>query len=147
MEISIAAPEELRPLRSRVLRPGLPFETTFFEGDDRPTTLHLAGRIGGEVVCIATFVSQVHPELPAVMPYRLRGMATAEHFQGRGLGRQILEYGMQLLRERECDLLWANAREEAFPFYEKMNFYFHGEMFDIPTVGPHKVIYKHLISP
>lgn len=146
LEIVECPPEDLRPLRARMLRPGFPFESTLFPQDHDPDTLHLAGRLSGEIVTIATFQREAHPEFQAERPYRLRGMATAEEFHGQGFGRAILREGLRLLEERGCDFVWANAREVAFPFYEKEGFSFHGGMFEIPTVGPHKVIYKSLNS-
>lgn len=77
-------------------------------------------------------------------PYRLRGMATDNAYRGMGLGSQILQHGEMLLKVMNCDLLWFNAREIAFPFYEKNGFKITGDMFDIPGAGPHKVMYKWL---
>ena len=112
--------------------------------DHAPTTFHLGLFSGDQIVCVATFHEDKNSDLTSRNPYRLRGMATSVDFQGKGAGKQILEAGVQELRKRNCDLVWCNARENAFSFYEKCGFKYLGEMFDIPEIGPHKVMYKFL---
>lgn len=112
--------------------------------DHESTTFHLGLFSDDEIICVATFHEDKNVNLSSRYPYRLRGMATAQNFQGKGAGRQIVEAGIQELLKRNCDLIWCNAREGAFNFYEKCDFRYLGEMFDIPEIGPHKVMYKYL---
>lgn len=113
-------------------------------------TFHLGGYLDLKLVGIATF----HPEnLPSEIsfrdrgqrPYRLRGMAVDPDIHRRGIGRHLLAAGETVLQDLGCDLLWFNARENAFQFYESLGYSFSSEIFDIPGVGPHKVMLKKLI--
>ncbi|MBX3040827.1 MAG: GNAT family N-acetyltransferase [Bdellovibrionaceae bacterium] len=145
LEISQVLVEEVLPLRQKVLRPNFSVEQCRNPEDSHALSFHLAGRVGGRIVTIASFHPQAHRDLHGGHPYRLRGMASDESVRGSGCGGQILRRGVDLLREKRCDLLWANARIGAFPFYEKEGFLYSGELFDIVGIGPHKVMYKHLI--
>lgn len=137
-------------LRTRILRPGQPVEICHYPEDNLSTTFHLGAFVtfatGDRIIAAnGTFMKDAHKFFPeAKNPYRLRGMATDHSYRGMGLGSKILQQGEMLLKVMNCDLLWFNAREIAFPFYEKNGFTIIGDMFDIPGAGPHKVMYKWL---
>ena len=137
-------------LRTRILRPGQPIEICHYPEDNLSSTFHLGAFIAEEgfdrvLAANGTFMKDISPYFPeARNSYRLRGMATDLHYRGMGLGSQILQQGEMLLKVMNCDLLWFNARENAFQFYEKNGFSITGDMFDIPGAGPHKVMYKWL---
>lgn len=137
-------------LRRFVLKPHLSEQECILPGDYQATTSHL-GLVSKssdkmEILSVATFIQQAHPELPAENSYRLRGMATDPKYQGRGFGRDVVNYGLEYLRTTEkCDLVWCDARENAFTFYQKLGFILHGPMFEVPYTGPHKVMYKRLV--
>ena len=157
-------------LRSRVLRPGLPLSECQWPCDSMAETFHLGCFLEGRIVGIATF----HPEglpadllsrdskskrnsdsVPALVPgftpsasshsFRLRGMAVDPDIHRMGIGRRLIVEGESVLRSLGADLLWFNARENAFSFYSSLGYEFVTEMFDIPGVGPHKVMLKKLI--
>ena len=139
---AISASEAL-PLRKKILRPQGPFEECHYPGDDSATSLHLGEFSAGQLVGVATFYSEPSPDFPtAQAPYRLRGMAVDHAFHRRGVGKRILQQGEEELLARGCDLLWFNARENAFAFYLSMGFHLHGPLFEIRGIGPHKVMYK-----
>lgn len=140
----ITVPETMA-LRHRVLRPADPIEACYFANDHDGSTFHLGLFLGEKIVSIASFVYQSHPQLSAGCPFRLRGMATDEKYRGRNFGGELLRHGIESLRQRRCDLLWFNARERAFGFYQKSGFQFQGSLFHLEGTGPHKVMYKHLI--
>jgi GNAT superfamily N-acetyltransferase len=136
--------QEVLPLRHRILRPHQTIQDCTFPQDQWPTTFHVGAVSNGQVVSVATFHEEAFAKFPAKLPFRLRGMATETSFQGKGVGRKVLEFGIAELKKRSCDLLWCNAREIAFPFYERMGMKYEGPMFDIPNIGPHKVMYLYL---
>lgn len=142
----IISAAETIDLRSRILRPGQPIEICHYPGDDLPSSFHLGIRNEkGQVICNGTFVQQPHEYFSeAVLPYRLRGMATDTIFQGQGLGSIVIHKALHILTEKRCDLFWFNARTSAEKFYSKLGFEVIGDIFDIPLAGPHKVMYKWL---
>lgn len=135
---------ETLDLRQRVLRPGRPPLESHFSCDDKPTTFHLAVKREGDprALAIATFVKETHPELGGTNSYRLRGMAVDPEFRRLRFGEKLLLAGEEHLRKVGTDMLWFNAREEAFSFYKSCGYIDHGPMFEIAGVGLHKVMWK-----
>lgn len=126
---------EILPLRHRILRPGLPFETARFDGDLDAATRHFAATAGNGPIACLSLMSSTWEGRPA---WQLRGMATAEREQGRGLGRRLLEAAVAEAGREEPDrIFWCNARVSAVGFYEKLGWRVVSEPFDVPTVGPH----------
>ena len=144
-EVKVITTKETLALRKRVLKPFLNEDECRNPGDDDPMTFHQGLFLGGKLVSISTFLNEPHPAFNAGFPYRLRGMATDHAYQGQGLGLILLQYGVEHIRSMRGDLVWFNAREKAFSFYLKMGFKTYGPLFDIPGIGPHKVMYKHII--
>jgi len=127
-------------LRWRVLRANQPRDACAYPGDDAPETFHLAALVDDEVVSVASFYAEPHPEVVGLAPYRLRGMATAPELRGRGLGTELVRRGLMALTSRGADVLWCNARIGAVPFYERLGFARQGEVFELPMIGPHYVM-------
>lgn len=133
-------------LRHRILRPGHDRSICHYAEDNFSSTFHVGIRdVSKKVIANGTFMQQGHESFAtAKKPYRLRGMATETGFQKQGLGRLIINFAEKELRQRNCDLLWFNARTSAEIFYQKLGFSTDPVVFDIPTVGPHKIMYKWL---
>ena len=116
--------------------PGLPLATAHFDGDDDPTTIHLAAVLDADdaVVGCATLMARPYRDHPA---WQLRGMATRADLARRGVGRAVLAAAEELVRERGGPLvLWCNARLAAVPFYASGGWQVVSAEFDIPGVGP-----------
>ena len=145
-QVAQISAKETLSLRQQVLKPFLHADDCGNEGDDAPTTFHLGLYQAKKLITICTFLNEPHKNFAAGNPYRLRGMATAPNYQGQAFGQILLENAIAILRQKQCDLLWCNARQRAFKFYEKMGFFYQGEFFDLDRIGPHKVMYKYLNS-
>ncbi len=142
-EVKKISAEQTMDLRRRVLRPLHPREMCEYAEDNFETTFHLGVLQDGKVICNGTFMQQANEKFKdAQWAYRLRGMATDPGFQQKGLGRQILLAAEEILKQKKCDLLWFNARVSAEGFYEKLGYKALPEVFNIDTIGAHKVMYK-----
>ena len=84
------------------------------------------------------------PELGPTKMYRLRGMASLPEAKGKGAGRALLNEAVVRASKLEASHIWCNARELAFGFYEKLNFEYYSEMFDIEGIGPHKKMFRKI---
>lgn len=128
--------EAVIPLRQEVLRPGLPIESCYFEGDDAETTRHFAWVEGDRIVSIATIMQQSREFAGEDVLFQLRGMATAPDIAGTGIGSAFLQ-----ALHRELDAAWwCNARAVAVRFYERNGLVAVGDPFDIPGIGDHYVM-------
>jgi ribosomal protein S18 acetylase RimI-like enzyme len=106
-------------LRYEVLRQpwGQPEGSERADDDDAPTTVHAQlltpdGLVAG--------VGRLSPSGPGQA--QVRYMAVAPAWQGRGAGRQLLDYLETQARQRgyaECVL---HAREAAVPFYQRLGY-------------------------
>ena len=136
--------EIIRPLRSLVLRPGLPIEFTDYDRDKELQTLHYANFINQKVCSIATFYPEPILEVEALVAYRLRGMATHPNYRRQGLASSIMLQAMSDIQKLGGDLLWCKARLVAIDFYESLGFIKTGLIYEIEGIGPHYTMYKHL---
>lgn len=136
--------EQTLPLRSQVLRNGLPESECIFDHDLYPSTFHLGYFEDDRLVSILTCMQENHGKLPK-SAYRLRGMATAPDSRCKGYAGKLLLAAMEHLRDHlHIDYLWFNARVVAFPFYESLGFEFMSDEFEIAEIGPHREMFKLL---
>jgi GNAT superfamily N-acetyltransferase len=133
------AVEDTLPLRQRVLRPHETLEQLRLAGDDAPETGHFAAVDGGgEVRGTASVRREAPPWAPdQVGAWRLRGMATAEGYRGRGLGGEVLAAVIEHVAGHGGGLLWCNARLPAVEFYRRAGFETRGDAWEEPMIGPH----------
>jgi predicted GNAT family N-acyltransferase len=129
------------PLRLSVLRVDTPTKVVAFAEDDMPGTVHLGVRVGDEIVAISTWIPRPFNDEPAV---QLRGMATAPHLRGRGVGGILVESGC-VRSATVAPLVWARARDTAIDFYLRHGFAVAGDGFvDESTGKPHHVIVRRV---
>jgi GNAT superfamily N-acetyltransferase len=139
--------EEALPLRNVVLREGkLPLDECRFPSDNLPGNFHLGYFDNEKLICIASFHPQSYGEYPGA-GYQLRGMATADGYKGKGIGKELVEFAKQYLRGRSADYMWCNARQVAVPFYERLGLKIVSPQFEVPGIGPHYVMYVKLSGP
>lgn len=131
---------ETRPLRHLVLRPGQSAESTVYPGDDDPDTRHFAAFVDGQLVGIASLYKEAREGADIVPGWRLRGMATSGEARGKGVGRALLAACLEHVAAAGGGEVWCNARAEALGFYAAAGFELLGEEFEIPGIGPHRVM-------
>ncbi|QEE48285.1 GNAT family N-acetyltransferase [Flavobacterium alkalisoli] len=129
-------------VRQPVLRPGKHIDSCIFDGDDLPQTVHFGVYDSDNLVGIVSVFRVSHPDFANANQYQLRGMAVLPTHQKKGLGDLLLEAAENYIKQQGTDLIWFNAREVAVGFYSKAGYTISGELFEIPTVGPHYVMFK-----
>lgn len=152
----ITARDTLR-LRQEVLRPGRPSSECTFPGDEDEPTVHAGTLHEGAIVSIASMYLEdrsagapggapgSRASYPGGTAWRLRGMATEPELRGFGAGRLALDLCIAHAAARGGTVAWCNARVEAVGFYERLGWQVvGGDVFDIPTVGPHLVMERPL---
>ncbi|HWD90025.1 MAG TPA: GNAT family N-acetyltransferase [Mucilaginibacter sp.] len=133
--------EDTLAIRSDILRGGkLTLNQCRFPGDENPESFHLGYFVEDKLVCIATFHPQNYKEYPG-KGYQLRGMATLEEYRGRGIGNQIVNFAIVYLRGQKANYIWCNARKNALKFYADLGFEVISDEFEVPVIGPHRVLY------
>lgn len=145
-EVAIEVTDDLR---WRILRPDAEpgsFEWPDFGGPGAATYAVFAGDdpTPRSTVTILPEPCPWRPEASGA--WRLRGMATDDGWQGRGVGRLALDATIAHVARAGADLLWCNARTRAVPFYARAGFEAHGEEFEIEGIGPHVAMARPITS-
>ena len=164
-EVRVLRPEETRELRHRVLWPHKPSaqqcvidldETDHathlgvFAQDDEPWGVSLK-RHAGVLVGVCSLFDQ--PCIRCKVPWedhealRLRVMGTLPEVRGLGAGAALIAGASDEVLRRGKTVLWCDAREVAFGFYERLGFDFMNEVYELPDVGPHRTMALVLSSP
>lgn len=131
--------DETYPLRLSVLRADTASKVVTFAEDDWAGTVHLGLHDGDGIVAISSWVPRPFHDEPAV---QVRGMATATHLQGHGVGGILIETGCERAA-MVAPLVWARARDAALGFYLRHGFTVDGEGFiDELTQKPHHLIVR-----
>ena len=76
---------------------------------------------------------------------QLRGMATLQSHQRRGVGAALISAGIERAMAIGAEVVWANARDAALAFYLREGFSVQGDGFiDATTQLPHHVVVRRL---
>ena len=142
MEIKKISSVETYPVRHEVLRKGKPIETCLFKGDDDENTIHFGLYQNERLIGIISIFKEKNDLFSETNQFQIRGMAVLEEFQGKGFGAELVKEAENHCISLNTDLIWFNARENAVPFYEKLDYEIIGDSFLIPDVGIHFVMYK-----
>lgn len=138
---------ETHDLRRRVLRDGTPSSEVRLAHDDEPDTFHLGVRVGERVVVTSSWSPVPWPGDPERRAVQLRMMATDPSVRGTGLGRVVLDAGVERAARAGAELVWANARDSALGFYQRAGFEVIGAGFVTSETGlPHHVVVRR-VSP
>jgi GNAT superfamily N-acetyltransferase len=135
---------EVLVLRMAVLRDGTPSQDPRYAEDDTEGSVHLGIRESGVLIACSTWLPRPWPLYVDVPATQLRGMAVAKHLQSKGLGRILLQSGIDRAVSTGSTYVWARARDNALYFYEKNGFATIGDQFidEATGLGHHLVMIK-----
>ena len=144
MEIKKINSIDTYPVRHEVLRKGKPIETCQFKGDDDENTIHFGLYQNERLIGIISIFKEKNDLFSETNQFQIRGMAVLEAFQGKGFGAELVKEAENHCISLNTDLIWFNARENAVPFYKKLDYIIIGDSFLIPDVGIHFAMYKKI---
>jgi len=139
--------QEVRILRTAILRPNLPPGSHIFPGDASPDTYHAGAFLEGDLVGVASVFREAAPFDERAIAWRLRGMAVAERARRSGCGRALVLDCLDYIAQQHGDLVWCHGRTSAMPFYKALGFHPYGSMFEVPVSGPHYIMWRPVHSP
>jgi GNAT superfamily N-acetyltransferase len=139
VEVRRATDSEVRELRLSVLRPAAARVPSAYDLD--PATVHIGAFCDGRIVGCASVFPEPFDDEP--LAWRLRGMAVDPEYQGRGIGRLVLDAAVAAADAAGAPLIWANGRVSAMAFYQRLGWEARGEVFTYgPADLPHLVIVR-----
>ena len=86
-------------IRNQILRPGQPVEACHFPEDENDQSFHLGAFLDSKLVSVASFYFERKDTLQEEFQYRLRGMATLEEHQGKGLSSALLKTAFPIIKQ------------------------------------------------
>ncbi len=124
--------QSARPLRKAVL--GWPSEPV--PGDLDRDTRHLGQRDkDGAMAGVVSFTPHTCPDRPAERAVYLYGMAVRPDQQRRGVGTSLLQEVLAWADASGAAPVWADARQTAVPFYERLGGVVEGESYPDAVSG------------
>ncbi len=130
------------PIRILVLRKGQTLDLCPFDGDDLPTTIHLGLYFNNNLIGIVSVFKVNNTCFEHNNQFQIRGMAVLDYFQNQGYGKLLIKAAENIIYLSDNSLIWLNAREVAFLFYEKLGYIKVGEPFLIEGIGTHHLMKK-----
>lgn len=108
----------------------------------RPGTRHFAAYDGDTVIGVVTTFPDDTPLAQGRRGEHFRGMAVDDAWQGAGVGTLLMRAVVDAARGRGAEVVWANGRDTALGFYERMGFRVVGDGFvdDEMHLGHHVVL-------
>jgi len=118
--------------------------------DDLPSALHLAALDeNGRPLGVLSLFNQRSDRFPDAIPadqpvYRLRAMGVLPAYRRLGVGEALVEAACDVVRQKGAVYLWCDARKVALPFYEALGFKYLSGVYEIPIIGPHRMMARRL---
>lgn len=134
-----AAHKQMIDLRNDILRKplGLSFTPADFQKEQQNILIGAfeVNKIVG--CCVLTKVNE--------RTIQLRQMAVNNEFQGKGVGKQIVQYAEKIAQEEKYETIMMHARSVAVSFYKKLGYVIEGNEFTEVSI-PHFMMKKNLKS-
>jgi GNAT superfamily N-acetyltransferase len=103
----------------------------------------------GDLVGVASLFDQRSERFPDALPadapvHRLRAMGVLSDWRRQGVGESLIEAACTAARSAGSLYLWCDARQVALAFYEAQGFRFLSSTYEIPLIGPHRMMARPL---
>ena len=144
LSLKIVKSEDLLNLRSKILRNNLDPNLCRFPGDKDINSFHLGAFNGNTLIGGVSVMKNECKKKELPNCFQLRGLFVDKEFQHNGIGKTIVNFVENRLRDSGVNYLWMNARESAVLFYLKLNYSNSKISYVINEIGLHYLMYKKL---
>ena len=144
LSLKIVKSEDLLNLRSKILRNNLDPNLCRFPGDKEINSFHLGAFNGNTLIGGVSVMKNECKKKELPNCFQLRGLFVDKEFQHNGIGKTIVNFVENRLRDSGVSYLWMNARESAVLFYLKLNYSNSKISYVINEIGLHYLMYKKL---
>ena len=144
LSLKIVKSEDLLNLRSKILRNNLEPNLCRFPGDKEINSFHLGAFNGNTLIGGVSVMKNECKKKELPNCFQLRGLFVDKEFQHNGIGKTIVNFVENRLRDSGVNYLWMNARESAVLFYLKLNYSKSNISYLINEIGLHYLMYKKL---
>ena len=144
LSLKIVKSEDLLNLRSKILRNNLDPNLCRFPGDKEINSFHVGAFNGNTLIGGVSVMKNECKKKELPNCFQLRGLFVDKEFQHNGIGKTIVNFVENRLRDSGVNYLWMNARESAILFYLKLNYSNSNISYLINEIGLHYLMYKKL---
>lgn len=144
LSLKIVKSEDLLNLRSKILRNNLDPNLCRFPGDKEINSFHVGAFNGNTLIGGVSVIKNECKKKELPNCFQLRGLFVDKEFQHNGIGKTIVNFVENRLRDSGVNYLWMNARESAVLFYLKLNYSNSKISYVINEIGLHYLMYKKL---
>ena len=144
LSLKIVKSDDLLNLRSKILRNNLDPNLCRFPGDKEINSFHVGAFNGNTLIGGVSVMKNECKKKELPNCFQLRGLFVDKEFQHNGIGKTIVNFVENRLRESGVNYLWMNARESAVLFYLKLNYSNSKISYVINEIGLHYLMYKKL---
>lgn len=127
-------------LRETLLREPLGLALSPNDTQEDMHQIHIGAFYNGALIGCVLVAPEQDPEV-----FRIRQMAVHMDFQGRSIGRQLIQQAEQIIQQQQGKRIVLNARASALGFYRRLNYQTASAEFTSNTIA-HVVMEKHLID-
>jgi GNAT superfamily N-acetyltransferase len=144
LSLKIVKSDDLLNLRSKILRNNLDPNLCRFPGDKKINSFHVGAFNGNTLIGGVSVMKNECKKKELPNCFQLRGLFVDKEFQYNGIGKTIVNFVENRLRDSGVNYLWMNARESAVLFYLKLNYSNSKISYVINEIGLHYLMYKKL---
>ncbi len=144
LSLKIVKSDDLLNLRSKILRNNLDPNLCRFPGDKEINSFHIGAFNGNTLIGGVSVMKNECKKKELPNCFQLRGLFVDKEFQHNGIGKTIVNFVENRLRDSGVNYLWMNARESAVLFYSKLNYSNSKISYVINEIGLHYLMYKKL---
>lgn len=144
LSLKIVKSDDLLNLRSKTLRNNLDPNLCRFPGDKEINSFHVGAFNGNTLIGGVSVMKNECKKKELPNCFQLRGLFVDKEFQHNGIGKTIVNFVENRLRDSGVNYLWMNARESAVLFYLKLNYSNSKISYVINEIGLHYLMYKKL---
>ena len=144
LSLKIVKSDDLLNLRSKILRNNLDPKLCRFPGDKEINSFHVGAFNGNTLIGGVSVMKNECKKKELPNCFQLRGLFVDKEFQHNGIGKTIVNFVENRLRDSGVNYLWMNARESAVLFYLKLNYSNSKISYVINEIGLHYLMYKKL---
>lgn len=142
MEVRLIQAELALPLRRTELYAEDNRGSVSYPGDEDDRAVHVGTYIGATLVGVASFIPQ---DLPSKTGgFRIRGVVVLPSVNRQGVGRKMVQFGIDEVQRRGGSYVWCNARETSVRFFESLGLVSLSDLFDLEATGLHRRMAKKL---
>ena len=131
-------------IRKNVLWPHITNGNYSIDADSQKGTFHLGTFLDEKIISIGTFIKENNTKFNCDSQYRLRAMATDNNYRKISAGKTLFLKAINVLKNKNIELLWCDARIVAIGFYKSVNMQALEDVYNIPNIGLHQTMYCYL---